>query len=330
MPTDPTQSHITFQWAYCSPLISCRFDPKQRYVFSSAEDNSIQRWSVPSGEKISFTAHDSWVFALEVTSDGETLLSGGGDGRLVWWLTSAEKPEPIRIVDAHHGWIRAVAISPDGKTVATVGNDKLVKLWNFADGSLLRTLTGHEDQIYSVLFHPQGQFLLSGDLLGFVFQWDLANGSLVRKFEAKDLHSYNGGQGVHFGGVRTMAMSPDGKFLACGGLYKAENPLGAVHEPLVMVFEWDSQKLAVSQIAEGLKGTLWRLLYHPDGYLIGACGGSTGGFLLFWKLDQPKDFHRLKLPHLTRDLDLSADKLQVATTHFDRHLRVTTLDAKKA
>src|SRR6185437_13782127 len=99
----------------------------------------------------------------------------------------------------------------------------LVKLWNFADGSLLRTMTGHEDQIYSVLFHPQGQFLLSGDLLGIVFQWDVANGSLVRKFEAKDLHSYNGGQQVHFGGVRTMALSLDGKFLACGGLYKGEN-----------------------------------------------------------------------------------------------------------
>ena len=328
MPTDPAQSHVTQQWPYTSPLIACRFDPKQRYVFSTAEDNQIQRWTIPSGEKITFTAHDSWVFSLEPTSDGETLLSGGGDGRLVWWPAAAEKPQPQRVVDAHHGWIRALAISPDGKTVATVGNDKLVKLWNFADGALLRTMTGHEDQVYSVIFHPQGQYLLSGDLLGFVCQWDLTNGSLVRKFEAKELHSYNGGQQVHFGGVRTMALSLDGKFLACGGLYKGENPLGAVLEPLVMVFEWESQKLAVSQTAEGLKGPLWRIQYHPDGYLIGACGGSSGGFLLFWKLDQPKEFHRLKLPAMVRDSDLSSDKMQVATIYADKHLRITRLEAK--
>lgn len=328
MPTDPAQCHVAQQWQYTSPLIACRFDPKQRYVFSTAEDNQIQRWAIPSGEKITFTAHDSWVFSLELTADGETLLTGGGDGRLVWWPAAAEKPQPQRVVDAHHGWIRALAISPDGKTVATVGNDKLVKLWNFADGALLRTMTGHEDQVYSVIFHPQGQYLLSGDLLGFVYQWDLTNGSLVRKFEAKELHSYNGGQQVHFGGVRTMALSLDGKFLACGGLYKGENPLGAVLEPLVMVFEWESQKLAVSQTAEGIKGPLWRIQYHPDGYLIGGCGGSSGGFLLFWKPDQPKEFHRLKLPHMLRDSDLSSDKMQVATIYADKHVRIARLEAK--
>ncbi|MFM2096006.1 MAG: hypothetical protein RIS70_3130 [Planctomycetota bacterium] len=328
MPADPTKAYVASQWAYTSPLIACRFDPKGRYVFSSAEDSTIQRWDVPSGNKINFTAHDSWVFALAVSADGETLLSAGGDGRLIWWPAAAEKPEPLRKIDAHQGWIRAIAISPDGRMVATAGNDQSVKLWNMADGAPVRQFTGHENQVYSLLFHPGGQFLLSGDLLGFVHQWEISTGNLVRKFEAKDLHSYNGGQGVHFGGVRSLAISPNGQHLACGGLFKAENPLGAVHEPLVMVFEWESQKLVQSQIAEGVKGSLWRIAYHPDGYLIGACGGSSGGFLLFWKHDQNKEFHRFGMPNLTRDFDLHSDQIQVATTHFDRHLRISRLEPK--
>lgn len=327
MPADPTKAKVVSQWKHESPLIACRIDPKARYVLTTAEDNTIQRWDLPSGNKISFTAHDSWVFSLAFTPDGETFFSGGGDGRLVWWSTAAAQPAPVRRVDAHQGWIRQVVVSPDGKLVATAGNDQKVKLWNVADGALVKEFAGHENQVYSALFHPQGAWLLSGDLLGFVRQWDLASGSVARSFEAKDLHSYNGGQGVHFGGIRSMAMSRDAKLLACGGLFKAENPLGAVHEPLVVVFDWESQKVVQSHVAEGVKGSLWRTIYHPDGFLMGVAGGSSGGFLLFWKTENPKEFHRFALPNVARDMDLHPDGLQVATTHFDRHLRISTLQA---
>ena len=323
---DPAKSKVVTQWAYTSPLIACRFDPQGRFIFTSAEDNTIQRWETAGGNKISFTAHDSWVFALGVTPDGQTLLSGGGDGRLIWWPVVGEKPEPVRRVDAHKGWIRQLAISADGKLVATASNDQTVKIWNVADGALVRELTGHENQVYSTLFHPNGQWLLSGDLLGFVYQWEVSTGALVRKFEAKDLHSYNGGQGVHFGGIRALALSADAKHLICGGLFKAENPLGAVHEPLAVSFEWETQKIVQSNTAEGVKGSCWRLVYHPQGFVIGASGGSSGGFLHFWKLDQPKELHRFKLPNLARDMDLHADGLQIATTHFDRQVRVTRME----
>ena len=69
---DPVQTHVASQWPYTSPLISCRFDPKNRYVFSSAEDGTIQRWDLPAGNKISFTAHESWVFALGFSAEAGT------------------------------------------------------------------------------------------------------------------------------------------------------------------------------------------------------------------------------------------------------------------
>ena len=70
-------------------------------------------------------------------------------------------------------------------------------------------------------FIRKGQFLLSGDLMGVLKQWDVASGKLVRTFDAKPLHTYEGGQQVDYGGVRALAVSPDGKWLAAGGLYKA-------------------------------------------------------------------------------------------------------------
>ena len=60
-------------------------------------------------------------------------------------------------------------------------------------------------------------------------------------FDAKALHTYEGGQQVDFGGVRGLAISGDGGSVAGGGLHKATNPPGAVHEPLVLVFDGKSR-----------------------------------------------------------------------------------------
>ena len=90
---------------------------------------------------------------LASSADGETLFSGGYDGRLIWWPATAEKPEPIRVVEAHHGWIRAIAVSPDGKYVASCGNDRLVKVWDAAQGTLLQNLPAISRTSTTFSFH---------------------------------------------------------------------------------------------------------------------------------------------------------------------------------
>ena len=133
------------------------------------------------------------------------------------------------------------------------------------------------------------------------------------------------------GNVLGAAISPDGKWLAAGGLYKATNPLGAVHEPIVCLFDLASDKPEPvrQQIADGItQGIIWSLRWLSDGTLMGVTGGGTGGLLLFWKPDADKDFHRFQLPSLARDMDLHPDGVQVITAHHDRHVRLIKLAAK--
>jgi WD40 repeat protein len=327
---DPKLAHVTHQWPHTSPLLCCRFDPPGRFVFAGCEDHSIQRWDLKSTAKVELKGHESWVKSLCFSPDGKTLISAGCDGRLIWWPCDSEKPELARKIDAHAGWVRSVSMSADGTIVASGGNDRLVKLWKAADGTPLRELAGHESHVYSVLMHASGQWVLSGDLKGQVRQWEVATGNLVRTFDAKALYSYNGGQQVDFGGVRSLAMNADGKYLACGGLHNASNPLGAVHDPLVLLFEWESQKLVQSHVVSDLKGAAWRSIFHRDGFLMSVCGGSTGGHLTFWQADKNTELFKFALPSLARDGDLHADGLQVATAHYDRHLRISRLAAKAA
>lgn len=326
---DPQQTHVAQEWKYTSPLICCRFDPLGRYLLTSAEDTHLQRWAFPSGELTTLEGHDSWVRDIVFLPDGNTMVSVGCDEQMLFWETDAEKPQPIRKIKAHQGWIRCADASPDGSLIATGGNDTLVKLWDATEGKALQELAGHDSHVYSVMFHPDGQSLFSGDLSGQVKQWDIASGKPIATFDAKDLHTYNGGQKVHYGGVRSLSLSPDRKNLACGGLHKASNPLGAVNEPLVLVFELESQKQIQSHISDGVRGVIWRSFYLPDGKLLGASGGSGGGFLLFWNAGEEKSFHKLKLKDTARGLDMHPDHLHLATVHWDRQVRISKMSAKQ-
>lgn len=329
---DPKLAHVVSAWKHDRPLSACRFDPLGRFVFTSSEDALVERFNLADGARTVFTGgHETWVLSLACSKDGASVVSGGCDGKLSWWNAAGDPAPPIRTIEAHKGWIRSIDVSPDGTLLVSGGNDGRVCLWNMADGKLVRELPSHARNVYCVAFHPSGKHVLSGDLMGVLRQCDVATGAEVRTFDAKPLHTYEGGQQVDYGGVRGIAFSPDGKYVAAGGLYKASNPLGAVNEPLVLLFNWETQKLERQQIAEGIaQGALCRLLWLADGTLVGACGGGTGGFLIFWKPDADKDFFRSGMPALVRDMDLHPDGLQLATSHFDSHVRISRLAAKKA
>ena len=328
MPADPKQAHIAGEFAGEAPMMACRFDPAGRYLFATAENRLIYRWELAGGKPTTLTGHDSWIFDLALTPDGSTLLSAGGDDHLFWWTTADDAPTPQRKVKAHDGWIRAIAISPDGSQLASGGNDRIVRLWNIADGEQVREFGGAERDIYSILFHPTGEWLLAGDLDGKIWQWKIADGTLVRTFDAAALHVYEGGQQVHYGGIRALVLSPDTKWLVGGGLHKGSNPLGNVQEPLALRFEWESAKMIRQHLTDGNPNErIWSMHYHPQGFIVAAIGGGKGA-LVFWNEAEEKPFHTFALPSTARGMSVHPDGLQVATTHFDNKVRLTKLAAK--
>lgn len=327
-PVDPTKIRLLHAHKHGGPAISCRFDPTGRFLFFGAQDNRVWRWEWQAEKVTELAAHDSWVRALAFDESGRTLISGGYDGRLIWWPAAADTPQPQRTLDAHQGWVRSVVVSPDNQLVASAGNDCVIKLWNLADGNLLRELSGHAAHIYSMAFHPDGQRLVSGDLMGRIIDWNVADGSLQREVTLKSLHKYDTTFKADIGGARDVAFRGDGAQFACSGITNVTNAFAGVGNPVVEVVDWESGEPARQHVSKGkLRGVGWSVRFHPDGFLVGLSGGGGGGFVLFWKPDQQEEFHQFKLPNTARDMDLHADGRHLATAHYDGHVRVLALYA---
>lgn len=330
MPADPLQTHVAKAFVNEASLVSCRFDPTGRFVFVGLQSAKVARWDLATGTKTDLEGgHESWVRAIAFVNKGEVVLTGGHDGRLIWWPVAAEKPAPLRTVEAHAGWIRAIDVSPDGQLVATCGNDLKIKLWKADDGRLVRELTGHERHVYNVAFHPSGKNLISGDLVANFIDWEVDTGKQVRTFKVATLHKYDPGFMADYGGPYCLQFSKEGKQFVCGGITNVSNAFAGVGNPALCVIDWESGKETMAHLTKAnVNGKVFGVAAHPDGYLIGGVGGGGGGHVYFWKPGEKNEFHTFNIGNAIRDLSLHPDGIQIATAHHDKQLRLLAMRTK--
>ena len=319
-PLEPTRTRLIQELRHNSPFLGCRFDPSGRFVFAGAQDNTIQRFELTTGRRVSLTGHRSWIRPLAF--QGNRLFSGDYNGKILVWPVDADNPSAEKTLDAHRGWVRSLAVSPDGRLLASCGNDNLVKLWSTADLSPVRTLTGHEHHVYSIAFHPNGQQIVSADLRGGMRQWSVAEGTQTRTFDASVLFRYDPTFRADHGGIRSMAFNREGTMLACTGITNVTNAFAGIGNPAVLLFDWQTgNRTQILRPAAAFQGTGWGVIFHPTGFVAAAAGGSGGG-LWFWRTNQANSFYNLTLPSNARDLDLHPDGRRLAIPFFDSVVRI--------
>lgn len=237
--------------------------------------------------------HQSYVTGLALA--GKIAVSGSYDGRLIWWDIEARKQ--IRAVAAHAKWIRKVAISPNGKAIASVGDDMVCRLWNVSDGNMLYELRGHHEQtphhfpsmLFVCTFSPDGRFLATADKVGHIVVWETASGKQAKTLEAPGMYTWDPVQRKHsIGGIRSLAFSADGKYLAAGGISKIGNVDHLDGKARIEIFDWHKGEKTHEYADTKFKGLIEHLQFHPKGdWLLGG-GGANDGFFLFFDLKEKK------------------------------------------
>jgi len=247
---------------YEADLVAAKFEPKELY------------------------AHES--YATSVALAANVLVSGGYDGKLIWWDTQAKKQ--IRAVEAHSKWIRKVVGSRDGKLFASVGDDMVCRVWSASDGAKVHELRGHAvntpqhftSMLYAAAFSADGKHLATGDKIGHVIIWDTTTGQQVAALEAPVMYTWEPVARLHsIGGVRSLAFSPDGKMLAVGGMGKVGNIDHLEGKARVEIFEWAEGKKCCEFAGDKFNGLVNHLEFAMDGSWLLGVGGANEGFLWF-------------------------------------------------
>jgi WD40 repeat protein len=242
----------------------------------------------PEPRPLGDQGHESFVTGLAIAGGGRWAVSGGYDGRLIWWDLEGGEQKRVRAIDAHARWIRDVAASGDGRTIASVADDMVCRLWDAGTGALRHELHGHEAEtphhypsmLFACTFSPDGQYLATGDKVGHVVVWEVAGGRPLATLEAPVNYTWDPVQRRHsIGGIRSLAFSPDGSLLAMGGIGKINN-IDHIESPgRIEVFDW-RQGARTAEFTDLPKGLVECLLFQEGGNRLVAVGGANDGFLL--------------------------------------------------
>jgi len=151
------------------------------------------------------------------------------------------------------GYVAALALSYDGQRIAAASYTEN-RVWNIADPTQVKVLTGPTHWVVSLAFHPQGNVLAGLDDTGRIALWDTDNGTLIEDI-ATNMEGFPLG----------IAFSPDGNVLL--GMTKFNAPEGAPPRINPGVRINDRPKDSVNALFSGKSFWLGQTLLNPGGRL---------------------------------------------------------------
>jgi WD40 repeat protein len=163
--------------------------PDGQVLASAGDDKIIHIWNLADGQLLrKLEGHTDWITCLTFSPDGVYLASAGYEPvARIWELLGAGKlpggPGPAIAPAGQINHCLALAFSPDGKQIAVGGTDMHVRIFNLADGSLARDMTGHGSAVTALAFHPSGTVVISGSKDRTVRIWNYANGQPFKVLE---------------------------------------------------------------------------------------------------------------------------------------------------
>ena len=202
--------------------------PDGHWLATASRDGKGRLWDATKPDKAPriLGRHGGPVNVLAFSPDGQWLATGSED-RTAWlWNVNDRGAAPI-VLTGHQNGITSLAFSPDGRWLATASEDRTARLWDVAHPeSPSRILAGHESAVSQLAFSPDGNWLATASEDHTARLWDLTP-SVTESMQSDALsiqpvtatRQADGTSIIlsgHTNGVTSVAISPDGHWLATG------------------------------------------------------------------------------------------------------------------
>jgi WD40 repeat protein len=302
--TNPEKLKVLHELTRPEIVMAVARQPRTGRIFFGGSDSAVYSLTLDPkpGKPVELGRHGSFVTGLAIA--GSSLISGGYDGRLMWW--NVETGSPVRTVLAHQKYIRGVKATPDGSLVASVADDMVCRIWDATSGKLVHELVGHAEltpqgftsMLFACAISNDGRFIATGDKVGHVIVWELETGKQVAAMDAPTLYTWDQVQRLHsIGGIRSLAFSLDGQILNIDHLDS---------KPRIEFFDWRKGQRTGEFVSDAItRGLVEHLEFPPGGEWLIAAGGYQDGFMLFYDLANKKILAQEKVNFYVHDLALN-------------------------
>jgi Tol biopolymer transport system component/Tfp pilus assembly protein PilF len=206
-------------------VLDLSFSPNGKWI-AGGVGNKVQVWSTddPRRKPRDLLTTKDLVLGVDFSPDGRNIVVADRSGAVV--VVNSESGAPVPTwhesgrgnSPAYYG----IRYNPDGRTIAAAIADT-VRIWT-ADGTSVKTLSGHKGGVVGFAFSPDGKWVASASKDGTVEIWE-QDGTLVNTLSG---HEGVGDDIV----VSRVSFSPDGKWVASASegrkviLWKWQEDLG--------------------------------------------------------------------------------------------------------
>ncbi|KAG8784864.1 hypothetical protein FRC12_018205 [Ceratobasidium sp. 428] len=113
-------------------VCSVAFFSNGKYIASCSNDYTARIWDASTGDVTRILRHpppNTDLLTLAVTRDGHYMVSGTGDGRLLFWDMDSDN-DTAKVLYGHSSTVYSIALSPDGLRVVSSSRDGTLRMWD--------------------------------------------------------------------------------------------------------------------------------------------------------------------------------------------------------